>query len=68
MPIYEYVCRDCGQRFEKFFRSMRGSAELVCPHCGSSRAQKALSLFGSRSSGGRPAAHATSAGACGPVT
>jgi putative FmdB family regulatory protein len=34
MPIYEYRCQQCGQQFEKFFRSIRQvSAEVHCPAC-----------------------------------
>jgi putative FmdB family regulatory protein len=32
MPIYEYVCRGCGERFERM-RSM--SERLSAPECGS---------------------------------
>ena len=32
MPIYEYVCDDCGTKFEKLVRK-NGDA-LACPTCG----------------------------------
>ncbi len=32
MPIFEYVCPDCGHRFEKIQRQR--SDEQPCPKCG----------------------------------
>lgn len=46
MPIYEYRCGECGEKFEKWLRSMTGAEEIRCPKCGSRRVEKALSLFG----------------------
>jgi len=54
MPIYEYECRDCGEKFE-MFRSINSSdSEIKCPKCGVENAQRVFSLFarGSSSSGG----------------
>jgi putative FmdB family regulatory protein len=33
MPTYEYVCRNCGHRFE-VVRSMLDEPLTVCPECG----------------------------------
>ncbi|MEA2550241.1 MAG: hypothetical protein QOE25_10 [Actinomycetota bacterium] len=33
MPTYEYICRDCGHRFETV-QSMKDNALTVCPVCG----------------------------------
>ena len=63
MPIYEYHCNDCGDDFEKFLRSMFSKETITCPQCGSEHVAKALSLFGTSSSGGGGAP----APACGPV-
>ncbi len=46
MPIYEYRCQDCGEKFEKLIRSDADQSELVCPSCGSKRTDKLLSIFG----------------------
>lgn len=46
MPVYEYRCAKCGERFEKFVRSASAQAEVVCPRCGSTEVQKMVSLFG----------------------
>jgi putative FmdB family regulatory protein len=68
MPIYEYVCQDCGEKYEKFVRSSLAKVELKCPKCGSSDGKKALSVFGTRASGAMASfAASSSAAACGPV-
>lgn len=68
MPIYEYICQDCGEKYDKFVRSSLAKVELKCPNCGSSEAKKAFSVFGTRTSGGGASLAATSgAAACGPV-
>jgi putative FmdB family regulatory protein len=68
MPIYEYVCQDCGEKYEKLVRSSSTKVELVCPKCGSTRGEKAISLFGTRTSGSQSSiGSANPAPACGPV-
>jgi putative FmdB family regulatory protein len=68
MPIYEYVCEECGAKYDKFVRSSLAKVELQCPKCGGTQAKKAFSVFGTRSNGG-PVSLGTSssAAACGPV-
>ena len=61
MPIYEYICQDCGHEFEYL---MRGSEKPSCPRCQKDRLTKKMSV---------PAAHTAgndnlpqcSSGACG---
>lgn len=69
MPIYEYICQDCGERYEKFIRSSTAKVELVCPACGSQRGEKKISLFGTigSSSSSAGSSFRTSAPACGPI-
>ncbi len=69
MPIYEYVCQNCGQKYEKLVRSNSATPELKCPHCGSSQAKKAMSLFGTHAAGGETtwSTASSSAASCGPV-
>ncbi|NIO72022.1 MAG: zinc ribbon domain-containing protein, partial [Anaerolineae bacterium] len=33
VPIYEYRCRQCAEKFEKFVRSSAAAAEVECPKC-----------------------------------
>ncbi|MGQ9466879.1 MAG: FmdB family zinc ribbon protein [Anaerolineae bacterium] len=51
MPIYEYRCPKCGERFEKFVRSISAQTEVVCPRCGNTAVEKAVSLFAGLSGG-----------------
>jgi putative FmdB family regulatory protein len=67
VPIYEYVCGDCGEKYEKLVRSGSRAVELICPRCGSRRAEKSLSLFGLHGSGGESRGSSAPAPACGPI-
>jgi putative FmdB family regulatory protein len=69
MPLYEYICRDCGKGFEMFVTAERTPA---CPACSGSDLVKLLSSPGmvgvaaSRNGGGEaPAAAAPMPGMCG---
>lgn len=58
MPIYEYVCQDCGNNFEKLIRRQGDVEALVCPSCGEKHLKQALSTFaahGATQSGSAPA-------------
>jgi putative FmdB family regulatory protein len=66
MPIYEYMCQECDQEFEKFVRSMTSRVEVKCPHCGSVRVKKGWSAFASSGSDGANATAAAAAAACSP--
>ena len=66
MPVYEYSCDDCGERFELFVRSSSQRGAPVCPKCGSFSVHKSISLFGVGSSARSSGSRATSAASCGP--
>jgi putative FmdB family regulatory protein len=55
MPIYEYQCGACEQRFEHFVRPSRteAAAEPHCPHCQSRDLTRLLSAFAVNSDGTR---------------
>ena len=67
MPIYEYVCEECGEKYEKFVRSSLAKVELKCPTCGSPKGKKAISMFGMRGGSSSSSLGASSAAACSPV-
>lgn len=50
MPIYEYVCRECGEEFELLV--INKSEEIKCPKCGSPKLEQQVSGFASVSSSG----------------
>lgn len=46
MPIFEYVCAECGHKFEKLILSASKARQIHCPECESQSVNKALSVFG----------------------
>jgi putative FmdB family regulatory protein len=57
VPIYEYECTSCGERFELL---VLGSEPPACPSCGSRALERLLSLpaIGSEGTRGRSRAEA----------
>jgi putative FmdB family regulatory protein len=49
MPIYEYLCDDCGTKFEKLVR--RGDDQILCPQCGESHLTTQFSTFSAHANG-----------------
>jgi len=71
MPIYEYVCDDCGERYERIV--MNQSTAITCPKCASAKHTIQLSVFAapsnaSKSSGGSAGESASGACGCTPRT
>jgi putative FmdB family regulatory protein len=64
MPIYEYVCLDCGQRFETLRTMKEADAPIACVQCESGHTQRKLSVFFAQS-GGRVVAGGGSKGCAG---
>ncbi len=54
MPIFEFVCADCGKPFEELVLSTSKIGEVTCPDCQSNKIIKKISAFASRLSGGNP--------------
>ena len=48
MPIFEFICEDCGRTFEELLRSSSVIAEVRCPHCESSQVHKKISRIAAR--------------------
>lgn len=63
MPLYEYRCRECGNRFEVLQRLGQGAEGLTCPKCGAQQLEKQYSTF---ASAGGTAQGGSAAGGCGP--
>jgi putative FmdB family regulatory protein len=69
MPIYEYVCLDCGQRFELIRAMKDADASIACKQCESLHTSRMLSLFNAQSggrivAGGNTSCASCSSGAC----
>ena len=56
MPTYDYVCQDCGQRFDvrMSISAYSAGAKPSCSSCGSANVERGFTnvLTGSRGSGG----------------
>jgi putative FmdB family regulatory protein len=66
MPIYEYVCDDCGERYECIV--MNKTTKVTCPKCESGKKTVQLSVFAAPANGSKPAggsAGAAPSGGCG---
>jgi putative FmdB family regulatory protein len=64
MPIYEYVCKDCQEHYERIVMSAR--QEIACPKCASKRHTLQLSVFnaGKSSNGTGSSRSASNSGGC----
>jgi len=49
MPIFEYICHDCGQEFEELVSSTEES--IPCPHCNSEKTEKLMSACSTKVEG-----------------
>jgi putative FmdB family regulatory protein len=48
MPIYEYRCEACGDKFEKLVRRASDLMETGCPACGGKHLEQQYSTFAAR--------------------
>ncbi len=61
MPIYEYACDDCGNKFEKLVRGT--TTGIACPQCGQDHLTPQYSTFAARS--GDSSVKSQAAASCG---
>lgn len=62
MPIYQYICLDCGEKFEAL-RSMREiDAPINCDRCESEHTSRLLTVFYAHSAGKTVAGGSSSSG------
>jgi len=52
MPIYEYECKSCGEKFELRRGMADTDAEIRCPKCGAKHPRRVFSAFAKGSSSG----------------
>jgi putative FmdB family regulatory protein len=66
MPIYEYVCDDCGERYERIV--MNQHTAITCPKCLSAKHTIQLSVFAAPANGSKSSNNSSTAsggGCCG---
>lgn len=51
MPIYEYECQSCGEKFELRRGINDNDSEIKCPKCGVKKPRRIFSMFSTGSSG-----------------
>lgn len=54
MPIYEYKCNKCGEKFEALVRWFHSQKSLKCPNCGDKDIERIISTFSTDSPCGSP--------------
>ncbi|HEX7976003.1 MAG TPA: zinc ribbon domain-containing protein [Anaerolineales bacterium] len=65
MPIYEYICKDCGDRFEAL-RSMRDAdAPIPCRQCAGKNTMRKLAVVFAAQIGGQSVAGSSNGGCAG---
>lgn len=64
MPIYEYRCERCDERFERLVPMSAADAPTDCPTCGSPKTRKQFSTFATTI---RSSSSVTSGATCAPT-
>ena len=64
MPVYEYLCKCCGHKFEKLRSMPEADAPILCLKCLSPETRRMLSLFNAKSDGHTITDSACSCGGC----
>jgi len=63
MPLYEFICKGCGKRFEALVR-LGQEKSVGCESCGSKNLQKLFSAFGIGGGGSRIKTSAAGCSSC----
>lgn len=64
MPLYEYACLDCSERFEELRPATQADASIPCTVCKGPRVKRLLSVFSTRTAGLGSTAVLSSGGGC----
>ncbi len=68
MPLYEYQCDACGEKFEKMIRFSEQNQRPECPVCQSKETHKLVSIFASSTTGSTGGSSSSSCGGSGRFT
>lgn len=67
MPIYEFICKECGEHFESLV-PVGGEKNVLCLKCRSNNIQKLFSSFGIGGTSNRLTGSSNSCVACSTKT
>ena len=65
MPLYEYRCLNCDERFEVLQRMGEGSEGISCPSCRAPSIERQLSTFAGMTASSSASAEACATPGCG---
>ncbi len=64
MPVFEYKCSECNEKFEKLHKSSSQKDDISCPKCNSTNNKKLFSSFSAAVSGSTLSNDSCTAGSC----
>jgi putative FmdB family regulatory protein len=64
MPLYEYVCKECGTRFDALRSMKEADRPIACKDCHSEHTSRQLSTFFAQSGGKAVAGTSSGCGSC----
>ena len=65
MPVFEYKCTNCNNKFEVLHKSSINTEEVTCPNCNSSKNKKLFSAFNASVESSSYSGSSCSTGNCG---
>ena len=66
MPIFEFLCQECGTPFEELVFGSAAIGEVACPDCESTQVTKQISTFASKVAGSESSFSSAPAASCSP--
>ena len=64
MPLYEYICQECGTHFDALRQIKEADQAIACKHCQSPKTIRKLSVFFAQSGGKVIAGAGENCGSC----
>lgn len=62
MPIYEFECGQCGEKFDLLLGIRHDPKEIRCPKCGANQARRLMSTFSAAGGSQAPGSGCSSTG------